>query len=191
MPLLWLNERPQETIRNVMLSQKSRQFLPMTTTKKRGVRPQAQSLRRRFLYSDVSEEEHDQIQEYCRSNQISVSQFIADLLLTEALKPKSKRKEKVILEIELTPEEHDKLELLARLHQMESVGQFVREVLEPELRVQRLHAPIKTKQLRYYLSDEEYEIVMRYVTESGISARNYAATLALRAIRKASKKGAR
>ena len=159
----------------------------MTPTKKRGVRPQAKSLRHRFLYTDVSEQENDQIQEYCRRNQVSVSQFIADLLLNEARKPRSGRKDKVILELELTPEENDKLELLARLHQKDSV-EFVRSVLEPELRVQRLHAPIKTKQLRYYLSDEEYEIVARYVTETGISARNYAATLALRAIRRASKK---
>lgn len=160
----------------------------MTETKKRAVRPQGKSVRHRFLYTDVSEEEHDEIQEYCRENQISVSQFIADLMLKEALKPKPKRKERVILEIEVTPEEYDKLELLSRLRKKESVTEFVREVLEPEIRVQRLHAEFKTKQLRYYLSDEEYEVVMSYLNDSGISARNYAARLALQAIRQARKK---
>lgn len=55
-------------------------------------------------------------------------------MLKEALKTKRRRKEKVTLEIELTPQEYDKLELLARFHQKGSVAELVREVLEPKIR---------------------------------------------------------
>lgn len=161
----------------------------MTAQKKRLVRPQAKSLRDRFLHTDVTPEEHKAIQDYCRKRRISVSQFIADLLLREAHKPKGKRQDKVMVcaEIEMTPQEQDKLELLARLHQKRSISEYIHAVLQPELDVQRLHAPVQTKMVRYYLSNEEHEDVMNHIRESGISARNYAAMLALREIAKTTK----
>lgn len=162
----------------------------MTASKKRAVRPQAKTLRHRFLYTDVTPEEHEAIRAHCRQLGISVSQFMADLLLSEAAKPTPKRKQKVTLrpEITLTPEQVDKLELLRRLHQKETIGEYIQDMLEPELELQRLHAPVDTKMLRFYLSDEEHEIVMDHIKESGMSARNYAAMLALRAISKPTKK---
>jgi hypothetical protein len=156
----------------------------MTTNK----RAQGKSVRNRFLYTDVTEDEFHEIMQYCLENHISISQFFADLLLKEASKSKAPGPQKVTLEIELTPAEHEKLELLARLNKKASVSDFVRQVLEPELRVQRLHAPAKTRLLRYYFSDEEHEIVTRHMNESGMSSRNYPAILALRAIRKAAEK---
>ena len=170
----------------------------MTAIKKRVVRPntggalrpQAEAPRRRFLYTDVTPAEHRKIQQYCIDNQISVSQFLADLVLEDAARPRPKRKQKVIVraEIELTPEEQEKLELLTRLYQKESIGEFVRDLLEPNLDLQRLHAPLETTALRYYLSDEEHEKVLRHVAGKGISARNYAVMLALKAIAKNRKK---
>jgi hypothetical protein len=162
----------------------------MSAPKKRAVRPQAKTLRHRFLYTDVTPQEYEEIREYCRQNRVSVSQFVADLLLRDAAKPKSKRKQKVILkpEITLTPEQVDRLELLTRLHQKETVGEYIQGILEPELELQRLHAPVDTKMLRFYLSDEEHKIVINHIKDSGMSARNYAAMLTLRAIRKTAKK---
>jgi len=161
----------------------------MTARKKRAVRPQAKTLRHRFLYTDVTPEEYDAIRKYCRERGISVSQFVADLLLQDAKKPKPKRHQKVVLkpELKLTPEQIDRLELLARLHQKD-IGEYIQEVLEPELQLQRLHAPVQTRMLRFYLSDEEHGVVMKHIKESGISARNYAAMLTLRAIGKAPQK---
>lgn len=156
----------------------------MTTNK----RSQGNGIRERFLYTNLTEEEYKTIAKYCRENHISISQFFADLLIEEASKPKSKGRRKMTLEIELTPEEYEKLEQLARLHKKESIGNFVRQILEPELKIQRLHAPTKTKHVRYYFSDEEHKMVTNHMRDLGKSPSNYPAILALRAIRKAAKK---
>lgn len=166
----------------------------MATSKKRTSRtkaggwprPQAESVRQRFLWAEVTQAEHDQIQAYCRRNHISVSQFMADLLLEDAAKSKSRGKQKVILrpEIRLTPQQQSKLELLARRHQKKSIGEYILDVLEPEFELKRLHTPVKTKMVRYYLSDDEHATVTNHIAESGLSATNYAAMLALRVIHK-------
>lgn len=154
------------------------------------LRPLAEAPRHRFLYTDVTREEYDRIQQYCRDRQISISQFLADLTLKDAAKPKSKRKQKVIVNarLELTPEEQDKLELLARLHQKPSVSEYLRDILEPNLQLRSVHTPLDTTSLRFYLSEEEHEKVTKHMASKGISARNYAAMLALRAISKNRKK---
>lgn len=162
----------------------------MRTSKKRLVRPQAKSVRKRFLYADVTDTEHEEIQAYCRSRQLSVSQFMADLLLKDAIQSSSTRNPKVVVrpEIQLTSQQRDKLELLARLHQKKSIGEYILDVLEPQLELQRLHAPAKTKMLRYYLSDEEHERLTSHLAETGLSPGNYAAMLALRTVRQDTKK---
>ena len=45
------------------------------------LRPQAETPRRHFLYTDVTREEQREIQQYCLEHKISVSQFLADLVL--------------------------------------------------------------------------------------------------------------
>lgn len=170
----------------------------MVATKKRTARsraggwprPHAASLRERFLWADVTDQEHTEIQKYCRRNQISVSQFMAHLMLTDAARPKRKHKQNVVLrpEIELTAQQNNKLELLARLNQKTSIGEYILDILGPQFALQRLHAPAKTKMLRYYLSEEERQTVMNRIAASGLSATNYAAMLALRAVRKPGKK---
>jgi hypothetical protein len=169
----------------------------MPTTKKpvvrpnlgSSLRPRTKTPRGRFLATDVSKDEQKEILQHCLKKKISVSQFLADLVLQEAASPKPARKEKVIVraEFELTSEEQEKLELLARLHKKD-VGQLVRELLMPSLELQRMHAPLETTAIRYYLSEEEHEIATRHMASKGISARNYAAMLALKAIAKERKK---
>ncbi|HEY6252027.1 MAG TPA: hypothetical protein VI685_18885 [Candidatus Angelobacter sp.] len=156
----------------------------MTTRK----RSQALGIRGRFLYTNLTEDEYNRISQHCRRKHISISQFFADLLLQEASRSKGKAQQKVTLQIELTPAEHEKLEQLARLHRKQSIVDFVREVLGPELRIQRLHAPAKTKHVRYYFSDDEHELVTKHMKQLGKSPSNYPAILALRATRKAAKK---
>lgn len=162
----------------------------MATSKKRLVRPQAKSLRKRFLYADVTEAERQEIQVYCRKKQISVSQFMADLLLKDAVESRRRPKPKVIVapELELTPQQSDKLELLARLNQKKSVGEYILDLLEPLLELQRLHVPVKTKMLRYYLSDEEHDTLSNHLANTGLSPGSYAAMLALRTIRQDTRK---
>jgi hypothetical protein len=154
------------------------------------LRPRAETPRRHFLYLDVTKEEQKKIHEYCQQKKISVSQFLADLVIKDA-KSKPKRKDKITIraEFEVTPEEQDKLSLLLRLHQKDSIGQFVSELLRPTLEVQKMHAPVETTPLRYYLSEDEHETVTKHMAGKGIAARNYGALLALKAIEKLQKKG--
>jgi hypothetical protein len=151
------------------------------------LRPRGESPRSRFLYVDVTKEERKQIHAYCLEQKISVSQFLADLVIEDAAKAKPKHKQKVTIrvELELTAEEQEKLELLVRLHQKESIGQFIQELLQPNLDVQRMHTPLETTPLRYYLSEEEHEAVIKHTASIGIAARNYGVMLALKAIGKA------
>jgi hypothetical protein len=148
------------------------------------LRPYAEAPRRRFLYTDVTKAEHGKIQQHCQEKQISISQFLADLMLQDALRPTPKHRRKVHIQVEfdLTPDELDKLQLLTRLHQKQSISDFVREILQPYFEIQRLHAPLETTALRYYLSKEEHEKVTKHVARKGISARNHAAMLALKAL---------
>jgi hypothetical protein len=153
------------------------------------LRPRTKSPRGRFLATDVSKDEQKEILQHCLKKKISISQFLADLVLQDAASPKPVRKEKVVVraEFELTPEEQEKLELLARLHKKD-VGQLLSELLRPSLELQRVHAPLETTTLRYYLSEEEHAIATRHMASKGVSARNYAAMLALKAMAKERKK---
>jgi hypothetical protein len=119
-----------------------------------------------------------------------VSQFLADLVLVEARKPKSNRKQKVVVwaKLVMTPAEQEKLELLVRMHQKGSLGEYIMEILQPHMEVQRLHAPLETIPVRYYLSEDEHATVMKHIDEKGIAARNYGVLLAMKTIRKADKK---
>jgi hypothetical protein len=153
------------------------------------LRPRAEAPRRHFLYLDVTKEEQKKIHDYCQQKKISVSQFLADLVIKDAKsKPKHKGKITIRTEFEVTPEEQEKLELLLRLRQKDSIGQFISELLRPNLEIQRLHSPVETTALRYYLSEDEHEIVTKHMASKGIAARNYGALLALKAIEKLQKK---
>lgn len=151
------------------------------------LRPRAEAPRRNFQYIEVTKEERKAIRDYCIANRISVSQFLADVVLEDARKPQPNRKQKVIIqaELELTLEEHEKLELLTRMHQKDSVGDFIREVLQRNLEVQRLHAPLETTAVRYYLSEDEHQIVSKHMAGKAMAARNYVVMLALKALAKA------
>jgi hypothetical protein len=153
------------------------------------LRPQADTPRHHFLLADVTKAENEEIQQYCSDRNISVSQFLADLALNDADQPKTKRKRKVIVKpkLQFTQEQQIRLELLARLNE-ESVDELIRDLIEQKIKAQRVHAPLETVSLRFYLSQDEHEKVLKHIATTGFSARNYLAMLALRAIR-TSKKG--
>lgn len=157
-----------------------------TNPKTGGLRRQPESQTRRFIWADASQEEHEEIRAYCRQKGISISQFMAHVVLKDTTSSKSRRKQGIILkpEIKLTPQQHDKLEVLARLHRKKSVGEFILDILLPELELQRLHVPGKKRMLRYSLTEQQHKRVISHIAPSGLSATNYATMLALRAIRK-------
>lgn len=158
---------------------------PVRPNRGSSLRPRAETPRRHFLYIDVTKEEHKKLQEYCIEHKISVSQFLGELMMEDALQPKPK-KQKVIAraELELTAEEHEKLELLLRL-QNKPLSQFLYELIQPNLEVQRLHTPLETIPIRCYLSEEEHETITKHVASKGMAAKNYGGLLAIKAIDKA------
>lgn len=150
------------------------------------LRPQAEAARYEFLCVHVTKEERAQIQQYCVDKQISVSQFLAEIMLTEALTSGDKGAEKVTvkIELELTRDELVKLELLTRFNEKDTMGEYLHDVLQPHFELQRLHTPIARTALRYYLSEYERHIVATYLAGKGMAARYYPALLALKAIAK-------
>jgi hypothetical protein len=152
------------------------------------LRPRTGSPRNSFLYIEATEAERQAIYDCCAEKSISVSQFLADLLLEEAAKPKAKGKVVVRAALELTHDESDKLELLARLSNKQSVDEFIRDLIQPQLDMQKLHTDLKTMPLRFYLSEEEHAIITGYMEAKGVPARKYATVLAMRVVAKARKR---
>jgi len=147
------------------------------------LRLRANTARLRFLEADVTPEQHSKILEYCLNHKISVSQFLADLILQDAAKARTRKgTTRIKLHFEVTPEELEKLEMLVHFHQKDNVGELVRELLQPHLALQRIHVSTESKAVRFYLSDDEHEAVTKYIARRGITARKYVAFLALRAI---------
>lgn len=152
------------------------------------LRPRAKSPRRNFFYIEVTDDERKAIYDHCSGKNISVSQFLAELLLEEAKKPRQKEKVVLRLVLEVTHDEHEKLELLAKLYSKESVDDLVRELIQPSLEMQKLHTDSETTALRFYLSQEEHAAVSEYISEKGVPARKYATMIALKAIAKDGKR---
>jgi hypothetical protein len=154
---------------------------PVRPNRGSSLRPRTETPRRHFLYVDV------RIQEYCIEHKISVSQFVAELMMEDALQSKPKHKQKVIVraEFELTLEQQEKLELLLRLHQKKSLGQFLYELIQPNLEMQRVHTSLEMIPIRCYLSEEEHETITKHVASKGIAVNNYGGLLAIKAIDKA------
>jgi hypothetical protein len=152
------------------------------------LRLRGRSARQRFIETDVTPEEHNQIMEYCLRNKISVSQFLADLILEDAVTGKAcKTAIHIQPDLEFTSEEFEKLELLVHVHKKKSISELIRELLQPHLDLQRIHAPSETRTLRLYLSEREHEIVTKHIARRGITVRKYVSFLALKAIAKSQK----
>jgi hypothetical protein len=155
----------------------------------RRLRLRTKTARQRFLETDVTSEEHKQILDYCLKNKISVSQFLADLILEDVAQAKTRKTPlRIKPELEFTPEEYDKLELLSYLQGKSSIRDLIRELLRPHLELQRIHGQAE-KKVRLYLSDREHEIVLKHLASRGITARKYVSFLAIKKIRKSHKLG--
>ena len=148
------------------------------------LRPRADQPRRNFLYIEVTEHERKIIQDYCVRNHVSISQFLAELLLDDASKPKPI--EKVILrpELEFTAAELEKLELLAMLHNKSSVHELIRDLIQRSLETQHLHSDRETTMIRFYLSQEEHQTIATHIAAKRLPAGKYVTMLALKALAK-------
>jgi hypothetical protein len=149
------------------------------------LRTRATSARVYFLETDVTEEEHSAIMDHCREKKISVSEYLSDLVTQDAAASRN-RKASIVLKVELklTSEQYDKLDLLAHLHKKNSIDELIEDVVQPHLDLQRLHAPTPTKVLRFYLSKAEHERALKHIAGRGIPARKYVSFLAIKDISK-------
>jgi hypothetical protein len=147
------------------------------------LRSPANTPRKRFLETDVTEAEHQAILDHCLKRKISMSQFLADLIFEDAEESKG-RKDPVFLRVELTltAEQFGKLQLLAHLRQKENIQDLIQEVIQPYLDLKRLHAPAQTKFLRFYLSKQEHARVSKHMAGRGLPARKYVSFLAMKKI---------
>jgi hypothetical protein len=144
------------------------------------LRPRGQTPRKHFLTVDVTKAEQQAILNHCLQNKISLSQFLADLILEDVTKPNSDAKQKVLIkaQFKLAQPEYEKLALLARLHK-KNISDLIHELLMPNLDLERPHAPLETMALRYYLSKAEHEVITKHIARKGFSASNYVAMLAV------------
>jgi len=143
--------------------------------------------RLKFIETDVTSEEYDTIWAYCIKHKISVSQFLADLILEDARNAKtSKAAVRIQPDLEFSSDEYEKLELLADL-QDKSVIELIRDLIQPHLDLRKIHGGDKTKKLRFYLSDREHQTVIKHLEKRGTTARKYVSFLAIRTIAKSQK----
>jgi hypothetical protein len=152
------------------------------------LRSRAKTPRVHFLETDVTEDEHNAVMAHCHEKKISVSEYLFNLVMQDAA-ASGNRKATVRLkvEIELTSEQYDKLDLLAHLRKKDSIDELIEDLIQPHLDLQRLHTPTPTKVLRLYLSKAEHQRALKHIEERGIPARKYVSFLAIRDIAKGRK----
>lgn len=148
------------------------------------LRSRTKTPRNYFLETDVTEEEHKAVMDHCRENRISVSEYLSDLVIQDAANKSRKANLVLKVELNLTSEQYDKLDLLAHLRGKNSIDELIEELIQPQLDLQRLHVPTSTKVLRFYLSKTEHERALKHIAGRGIPARKYVSFLAIKDISK-------
>jgi tRNA(Glu) U13 pseudouridine synthase TruD len=138
--------------------------------------------RRRFLYVEVTKEEKNKIRDHCVRKKISISQYLAELMLADAAKPKPAQNVHLKMEFELAPEEYEKLELLAFQREKKSIHELMRELIQENLDIQKMHSNRNRLFLRFYLSEGEHAIVFSHIAAKNIPAGKYATMVALKAL---------
>jgi hypothetical protein len=125
----------------------------------------------------VSREEKRRIIKYCTDHKMTISEFLAALMLREArFTGKSAQRE---ITIKLPYQEHAKIEYLANAQGI-TVADFLADLVRPAMAKQKAWYTNKQYLLRYYLSNEEHELVIKYLTKHKLSARYFVGLLAVR-----------
>lgn len=150
-------------------------------------RKKAEARRDHSLLADVTKAEKQKILDYCIRHKISVSQFLAELTLEDAARKQRSSQnddqEEITIKLKIPRRQNKKLALIARLQQ-KSIDKIIQELLLPTLEVHQPPGDLDTETLRFYLSKEEHEIVLRHFAEQHMSARNYVSMLAMERISK-------
>jgi hypothetical protein len=154
------------------------------------LRGPAETARTHHLLTEVTAAEKKLIVDYCLEHRLSISQYLAELILQDATQHKQHDKITVTYNIPgqeavtlpIDPNDADKLELWARA-QGKSLAQLMHGRLTANL-PERPTNNLTTDNLRYYLSEKEHRIVTKYITHKGVSGRKYVSLLAIKDIQR-------
>jgi hypothetical protein len=137
------------------------------------------SVRIHHLLAAVTREDKREIIKYCTTRKITISEFLAEIALREA-RYKGKRARRRIT-IDLPYEQHAKIDYLATARRI-TIEECIYEFIQPALDKQRAWKTPKEETLRYYLSEEEHELVTHYMAKHNLSSRHFVGLLAKRYI---------
>jgi hypothetical protein len=152
------------------------------------LRSRTKKPRHNFMDVEVTREERNRINAYCYRYQISVSEFLAEILLEDATKMRPVEKMTLKPEIALTSDQYEKLELLTILYGKTSVDDLIRSLILDRLEVQKIHTKRERTFLRFYVSPEEHAIISSYIAAKKVPGNKYAAMIALKALNREWKK---
>lgn len=146
-------------------------------------RDKAGAPRRHYLVATVTQKEKDAILGYCDKHRKSVSAFLADLALKEAQKSAKDKlpAKQITVTLKLSARDLDKMRIFARLED-KTVEDLMRELLQPSFQKRQTATALEMHTLRCWLSNEEHQIIRRYLAKHRLSARSYLALLALKAV---------
>ena len=148
------------------------------------IRDRAESPRRHYLVTTVTQKEKEAIQKHCDERQMSVSAFLADVALEDAQRASKKLEDQEItITLKVPALDIDKMRIFARLED-KSVEDLLLELLQPSFQKRQTVTALEMQTLRCWLSDEEHRVIKKYLAKHRLSARNYLALLALKAISK-------
>jgi hypothetical protein len=146
-------------------------------------RPEVGAPRRNYLATSVTEKEKQAITEYCSRRGVSVSAFLADLVLEDAKRPPNRRPEdeELTVTLKLSSRDIDKMRIFARLEE-KTIEELLQELVQPGVQKRQTASALEMQTLRCWLSNEEHRTIKKYLAKHRLSARNYLALLALKAI---------
>ncbi|MFZ0774258.1 MAG: hypothetical protein WCA49_15285 [Candidatus Sulfotelmatobacter sp.] len=146
-------------------------------------RPEVGAPRRNYLVTSVTEKEKQAITEYCSRRRISVSAFLADLVLADAKRPANREQEgqEITVTLKLSARDIDKMRIFARLEE-KTIAELLQELVQPSVQKRQTASALEMQTLRCWLSNEEHRIIKKYLAKHRLSARNYLALLALNTI---------
>lgn len=146
-------------------------------------RPEAGAPRRNYLATSVTEKEKETIDEYCSRHGMSVSAFLADLALKDARRPPNsgQEEEEITVTLKLSSRDLDKMRIFARLEE-KTIEELLQALVQPGMRKRQTASALEMQTVRCWLSKQEHRTIKKYLAKHRLSARNYLALLALKAI---------
>lgn len=139
--------------------------------------------RTRYMITDFTPRQRQQVVAYCKKHGISVAKFLAELALEDARRASEHDlpEQDITFTIKIPAAKLAKLQIFAQ-RTKKTTENFLRDLVLPALDKQKTSFATETASLRYYLSPDEHRLVIKNLKARRLSARNYISFLALKAI---------